>query len=85
MQSDVMMGAGTGSLVEKRTDALFAVALGLPSLVYWVLLVYAAWLAGGWPAAAFATALIPTAVTFALSMAKASGRCDRMEEGLADG
>ena len=85
MQSDVVLGVGTGSLAEKCEDAIFAIALGLPSLAYWAMLVYAAWLVGGWSAAAFATALIPTVVIFALSMAQASGRCSRMEEGFADG
>lgn len=85
MRSDAVLGAGTDPLAGKREDMLFVLAVGLSSLAYWALLVYAAWLVGGWPAAAFAAALIPTAVTFALSMAKASGRCDRMEEGLSDG
>lgn len=70
---------------EQLIDLLFALALGVPTLCYWAAIAYAAWEFGGWCAAATAAAFIAVVVLFALSIARASGRCSRCEEGLGDG
>lgn len=66
---------------ERREALAFCLIVGTPSLLYWALLGYAAWKLAGWPGAAIAGVLIPGGVAFALSMARASGRCSRLEEG----
>lgn len=76
---------GESDTGEKLADLWFAVALGVPSLCYWAAIAYAAWALGGWRAATAAVALIAAVASFALSMARASGRCSRLEEGLGDG
>lgn len=73
---------GTG---EHLVDLWFTLVLGVPTLCYWVAIAYAAWALGGWRAAAVAVAFVAAAVSLALSMARASGRCSRIEEGLGDG
>lgn len=59
-------------------------AVALPTLAYWAAIAYAAWSLAGWGAAAAAVAFIAAAMTLALSVARAAGRCSRMEEGRAD-
>ncbi len=75
---------GKPGIGEQLVDLWFALALGVPSLCYWAAIAYAAWALGGWRAAAVAVAFVAVAVSFALSMARASGRCSRLEEGLGD-
>lgn len=76
---------GKPDIGEQLVGLWFALALGVPTLCYWAAIAYAAWELGGWCAAATAAAFIAVVVLFALSVARASGRCSRREEGLGDG
>ena len=76
---------GKPGIGEQLVGLWFALALGVPTLCYWAAIAYAAWGLGGWRAAATAAVFIAVVVLLALSIARASGRCSRREEGLGDG
>lgn len=76
---------GKPGIGEQLVGLWFVLALGVPTLCYWAAIAYAAWAFGGWRAAATAVVFIAVVILLALSVARASGRCSRLEEGLGDG